>query len=89
MAVPNKKIHVSDEEAFYKLLRENEYTDISESEYSHDSEINVKISSGSEQFSSVSALMKQKMSETTAACNLAYGQIQVLRDVFHLLASLA
>jgi hypothetical protein len=38
---------------------------------------------------SMSALMKQKMLATTVACNLTYGQIQVLSDhVFHLLASL-
>jgi hypothetical protein len=34
---------------FYELLRENDYNDMSESEYSSDSEINVKISSGGEQ----------------------------------------
>jgi hypothetical protein len=45
MAGPSKKIRVSDEE----VLQENEYSDISDSEYSSDSEINVKISSGCEQ----------------------------------------
>jgi hypothetical protein len=34
---------------FYELLQKNEYSDISDSEYSSDSEINVKISSGCEQ----------------------------------------
>jgi hypothetical protein len=34
---------------FYKLLQDNEYSCISESEYSNNSEINVKISSGGEQ----------------------------------------
>jgi hypothetical protein len=43
MAVPSKKMHVSDEEVFYELLQENEYSEFS------DSEINVKISSGGEQ----------------------------------------
>jgi hypothetical protein len=41
MAGPNKKMH--DEEVFSELLQENEYSDVSESEYSSDSEINVKI----------------------------------------------
>jgi hypothetical protein len=41
MTGPNQKMHVSDEEVFYELLRENEYSDTSESEYSSDSEINV------------------------------------------------
>jgi hypothetical protein len=40
---------VSDEVVIYELLQENEYSDISESEYSSDSEINVKISSCGEQ----------------------------------------
>jgi hypothetical protein len=36
------------------------------------------------------ALMKQKMSVTKVACNLTYGQIQVLSDhIFHLLETLA
>jgi hypothetical protein len=35
-------MHESDEEVFYELLQKNEYSDISESEYSSDSEINVK-----------------------------------------------
>jgi hypothetical protein len=42
MAGPSKKMHVSDE-VFYELLQENEYSGISESEYSSDSEVNVKI----------------------------------------------
>jgi hypothetical protein len=49
MAGPNKKMRVSDDEVFCELLQENEYSDISESEYSSDSEINVKILSGGEQ----------------------------------------
>jgi hypothetical protein len=40
-----KKVGVGDKEVLYKLLQEIEYSDISESEYSGDSEINVKISS--------------------------------------------
>jgi hypothetical protein len=48
MAGPSKKMRVSDE-VFDELLQENEYNDISESEYSSDSEINVKISSYDEQ----------------------------------------
>jgi hypothetical protein len=40
MAGPSKKMRESDEEVFYELLQENEYSDIS------DSEINVKILSG-------------------------------------------
>jgi hypothetical protein len=49
MAGPSKKKHVSD--VFYELLQGNEYeySDISESEYSSDSEINVNILSGGEQ----------------------------------------
>jgi hypothetical protein len=81
MSDPSKTMHVSDEEVFYKLLQE--------SDYSSDNEINVKISSDGEQFSSVSALMKKKMSATAVACNLTYRQMQVLSyHVFHLLASL-
>jgi hypothetical protein len=49
MAGPSKKMHVSDKEVFYELLQENEYNDISEIEYSSDTEINVN---------KVSALMK-------------------------------
>jgi hypothetical protein len=40
---------VSDEEVLYELLQDNGYSDISESEYSSDSEINVKMLSGGEQ----------------------------------------
>jgi hypothetical protein len=43
MADPSKKMHVSDEAVWYELLKENWYSDISKSEYSSDSEINVKI----------------------------------------------
>jgi hypothetical protein len=75
MAAPSKKTHVSDE-VLYELLRKNEYSDISGSEYSSDSEIN--------------ALMMKKMSVTTVACSMAYGQSQVLSNhIFHLLTSLA
>jgi hypothetical protein len=44
-------MRVSDEEVLYELLEENEYSysDISESEYSSDSEINVKMLSRGEQ----------------------------------------
>jgi hypothetical protein len=44
MADPSKKMCVS-HEVLYKLLQRNECSDISESEYSSDSEINVKFSS--------------------------------------------
>jgi hypothetical protein len=40
MAGPSKKIRVSNEQVLYELLHMNEYSDISESEYSSDSEIN-------------------------------------------------
>jgi hypothetical protein len=36
-------VRASDEEVLYELLEENEYSDISESKYSNDSEINVNI----------------------------------------------
>jgi hypothetical protein len=49
MAVSSKKMRMSDEEVFYELLQENEHSDISESEFGSDSEINVKISSDGEQ----------------------------------------
>jgi hypothetical protein len=49
MAVPSKKMHVSDEEVVYELLQENEYSGISKSEYSSDSELNMKILLGCEQ----------------------------------------
>jgi hypothetical protein len=49
MAYPSKTMRVSDEEVLYELLQENEYRDISESEYKSDREINVKISSVGEQ----------------------------------------
>jgi hypothetical protein len=42
-------MRVSNEEVFYELLQENEFGGISKSEYSRDSEINVKILSGGEQ----------------------------------------
>jgi hypothetical protein len=43
VAGPSKKMHVSDAEMLYELLQENKYSDISESVYSGDSEINVNI----------------------------------------------
>jgi hypothetical protein len=36
-------MRVSDKKVFYELLQENEYSDISESEYNSDSEINVEV----------------------------------------------
>jgi hypothetical protein len=48
MAGPSKKMRVSDE-MLCELLQENEYNDISESECSSDSDINVKILSCGEQ----------------------------------------
>jgi hypothetical protein len=59
MACPSKKLCGSDEVVLYEQFQENEYSDISESEYSSDSEINVKISSceqsvGSEEDENVS-----------------------------------
>jgi hypothetical protein len=48
MAGPSKEIRVSDE-ILCELLLENEYSDISKSEYSSDSEMKVKISSSGEQ----------------------------------------
>jgi hypothetical protein len=74
-------MRLSDEEVLYERLHENEYSDISECEYSSDSEINVKISSCYEQ-------MKKKVSVATVACSMAYGQNQVLSNIFHLLESL-
>jgi hypothetical protein len=44
MTGPSKKMRVSDEEVFYELLQENEYSGISERAYSSNSEMNVKIS---------------------------------------------
>jgi hypothetical protein len=49
---------LSDEDVFYELLQENEYSDTSVSEYGSDSKIIVNISSGGNK---VSGLMKQKM----------------------------
>jgi hypothetical protein len=43
MAGPSKRMRISNEEVFYELLQENEYSDISENDYSCDSEINLKI----------------------------------------------
>jgi hypothetical protein len=61
MADPIKKMHVSDV-VFYE--QENEYSDIAESEYSSDSEINVKISSGGEQ--SVSSDEAENVSDSSS-----------------------
>jgi hypothetical protein len=52
MAGPSKKMCASDKVSFYELLQKNEYSDISESEYSSDSEINVKILLGEQSVSS-------------------------------------
>jgi hypothetical protein len=49
MAGPSKKMHVSDDEVLCELLKKNECSDISESECSSDSDMNVKISSCDEQ----------------------------------------
>jgi hypothetical protein len=54
---------VSDEEAFYEPLQENEYSDISGNEYSNDTKINVKISSCDEQ--SVSSDAEEKVSDSS------------------------
>jgi hypothetical protein len=48
MAGPSKKVLVSDE-VLYKLFQENEYSVISETKYSNDSEINMNILSCGEQ----------------------------------------
>jgi hypothetical protein len=64
MTGPSKKMRVSDEEVFYELLHENEYSGISESEYSSDTEINVKISFGSEQ--SVSSDEAENVSDNSS-----------------------
>jgi hypothetical protein len=80
-------MHVGDEEVLYKLLQEIEYGDISENEYSGDSEINVK---SSLLVNRVSTVMKTKMSVAAVACSMAYEPSQVLQDhFFHLLESLA
>jgi hypothetical protein len=60
-------MHVSDEVS-YELLQENEYRDISESEYSCDSEINVKILSCSEQ--SISSDEEENVSDNS---NMQHG----------------
>jgi hypothetical protein len=44
MAGPSKEMHANDE-MLYELLQEDEYSDISDSKYSADSEINVTVSS--------------------------------------------
>jgi hypothetical protein len=45
----SSKMMCESDEVFYGLLQENEYSGISESEYSSDSEINLNISLGGEQ----------------------------------------
>jgi hypothetical protein len=49
MVGPSIKMHVNDAEVLYELLQEDEYTDISNSEYSSDRKINMKTSSYVEQ----------------------------------------
>jgi hypothetical protein len=63
MTGPNKKMCVSDEEVLYEPLQENEYSDIPESEYSSDSEINVKIFACGEQ--SVSSDEEEDVSDNS------------------------
>jgi hypothetical protein len=85
MAGPSKKMCVSDEEVFYELLQENEYSGISESEYSSDSEINVKISSGGEQiFSSDEA---ENISDNSSVQPDIWAMLS--NHIFHLLGKLA
>jgi hypothetical protein len=62
MAGPSKKIHASDE-VLYELLQENE-CNTSKSEYSSDSEINVKISSCGEQ--SVSSDVEENIGDNSS-----------------------
>jgi hypothetical protein len=62
---------VCDEEVFYELLQENEYSDISESEYSSDCEINVKILSGAEQ--SVSSDGAENVSDCSSVQSDVWG----------------
>jgi hypothetical protein len=88
MAGPSKKMHVSDEELLHELLHKNTYSDISESKYSSDSEINVKISSCGEQ--SLSSDVEENVSDNSRMQHGIWGQSQALSDhVFHLLENLA
>jgi hypothetical protein len=64
MAVPSKKMCVSDEKVLYEVLQKNEYSDISESEYSSDSKINVKILSCGEQ--SVSSVEEENVNDNSS-----------------------
>jgi hypothetical protein len=57
-------MYVSDEEVLHKLLQENGYSDITESEYSSESEINAKISSSGEQ--SVSTDEEEDISDSSS-----------------------
>jgi hypothetical protein len=66
VAGPSKKMHVSDIGAMW-ILQENECSDISESECSSDSEINVKISSCGEQ--SVSCDEEENISDNSSTQN--------------------
>jgi hypothetical protein len=85
MARPSKEMNVSDEEVLHDLFQENEYGDISESEYSSESEINIKCC---HVVNIVWALMKAL--SVTVARSMAYGLSQALSDhVFHSLASVA
>jgi hypothetical protein len=56
-------MHVRND-VLYELLQKNEYNDISESEYSSDSEINVKILSCGEQ--SVSSDEEENVSDNSS-----------------------
>jgi hypothetical protein len=64
MEGPRKKVHVSDEVVLNELLQEDEYSDVSESEYNSDSEINVNISLGGEQ--SVSSDEAENISDSSS-----------------------
>jgi hypothetical protein len=82
-----KMMRVGDEEVLYKLLQEIEYSDISKSKYSSDSEINMKISSCGER--RVGCDEEENVNDSRT-CSMSYRQSQVLSDhVFHLVASLA
>jgi hypothetical protein len=62
-------MRVSDE-VLCEMLQENEYSDISESEYSNDSEINVRIRHVVSRV--VSSDEEQNVSDNVA-CSMAYG----------------
>jgi hypothetical protein len=69
MAGPSRKMRVSDEVVLYDMLQENEYSDISESICSSDSEVNVKILSCGEQ--NISSDEEENVSDNVA-CSMAY-----------------